>query len=206
MGADRAVGGPSPARRSAVRESSPSLGWEDDSNPLLPMFNEQTEGLVDMKLFTAVSEDGGAHFSPPQPVRCGPYDDAPTPTTGAMLLLPDGRWAAPFEVNKHYDDPHPWQHASCLTFSSDQGATWSEVAVVHTDPARQIFCWDQRLAVLPDGDLLGLFWTFDRQANAYLNIHARRSTDSGRIVGAASRHGRPRPARAPRRSCRMGAS
>ena len=172
------------------------LGWEDASDPLLPMFNEQTEGLVDMKLFTAVSGDGGAHFSPPQPVGCGAYDDSPTPTTGAILVLPDGQWAAPFEVNKHYDDPNPWQHASCLTLSRDQGATWSEVIVVHSDPTRRMFCWDQRIAVLTDGTLLGLFWTFDRQANAYLSIHSRGSNDSGRSWGPLTDAGVPgQPAR-----------
>lgn len=156
------------------------LAWEDASDPLTPMFNEETEGLVDMKLFTAVSEDGGMHFASPTPVTCGQHADVPTPTTGAPLILPDGRWAVPFEVNKHYNDAAPWQHASCLTFSSDHGTTWRDLVEVHTDPDRRIFCWDQRQALLPNGNVLGLFWTFDRGANVYLNIHARRSTDAGR--------------------------
>jgi hypothetical protein len=40
--------------------------------------------------------------------------------------------------------------------------------------------WDQRPQVLPDGTLLDLFWTFDRQTGEYLNIHASKSTDGGR--------------------------
>jgi hypothetical protein len=120
----------------------------------------------------------------------------PTPITGAPLILPDGRWAVPFEVNKHYNDRAPWQHASCVTFSSDDGATWSDVVDVHADPDRAVFCWDQRLALLPGGDVLALFWTFDRRANAYLNIHARRSTDAGRTWGPLTDTGVPgQPAR-----------
>lgn len=159
------------------------LGWEDTSDPLLPMFNEQTEGIVDMKLYAAFSDDGGATFGTPRRIPRGRYDDLPTPPTGAMLVLPDERWAVPFEVNKHYDDTAPWQHASCLTFSSDEGATWSEVVEVHTDPDRRIFCWDQRLSVLRDGSIFALFWTFDRQTNAYLSIHSGCSSDCGRSWG-----------------------
>jgi len=44
-------------------------------------------------------------------------------------------------------------------------------------PSARIFYWDQRPAVLPDGSVFDLFWTFDRSAVAYLNIHARRSPD-----------------------------
>jgi hypothetical protein len=88
-----------------------------------------------------------------------------------------------FEVNKHFDDPAPWQHVSALTFTSDGGRTWHGTSDVHTDPARRIICWDQRLAVLSDGSILGLFWTFDRQKNDYLNIHARQSRDGGRTWG-----------------------
>jgi hypothetical protein len=159
------------------------LMWEDATNPLVPMFNEETEGIVDMKPFLAISEDGGEHFSQPRRIARGRYDAQPTPATGAILLLASEEWAAPFEVNKHYDDPAPWQHASCLTFSSDKGATWKEQAIVHADPARRMFCWDQRIAVLPRGELLALFWTFDRETSTYLNIHARRSSDSGRTWG-----------------------
>ena len=159
------------------------LSWEDTSDPLVPMFNEETEGLVDMKLFVSISEDAGMRFSPPRPVSCGAYDATPTPSTGAVLVLPDGQWAVPFEVNKHYHDPAPWQHASCLTFSPDCGATWPEVSVIHTDPQRRVFCWDQRLTVLHDASVLGLFWTYDRQRNEYRDIHARRSTDAGRTWG-----------------------
>lgn len=156
------------------------LCWVDFSEPFLPMFNAETEGLVDMRLFVSVSEDGGETWGVPRVVGRGRFDSVPTPATGPALVMPDGRWAVHFEVNKHYHDTTAWQHHSSLTFSADQGATWGDVVDVHTDPQRRIFCWDQRLAVMPDGSVLALFWTFDRKTAKYLNIHARRSTDSGR--------------------------
>jgi len=168
---------------------------EDASHPFLPMFNEATEGLVDMKLFTALSEDGGEHFSTPQQVRCGKYDGVPTPATGPMLLLPGGRWAVQFEVNKHYNDPAPWQHASALTFSLDQGKTWGDVVDIHTDPQRRIFCWDQRIAT-SGNTVAAAFWTYDQQESRYLSIHSRTSTDGARTWGPLHDTGIPgQPAR-----------
>jgi hypothetical protein len=172
-----------------------TLAREDASNPMLPMFNERTEGLMDMKIFTTFSEDGGENFSKPRPVSAGNYRDVPTATTGPMLVLPDGRWAVQFEVNKHYNELAPWQHASAMVFSSDKGMSWDAGADVHTDPHRRIFCWDQRVAVVGKR-VIALFWTFDRAANAYLNIHSRTSHDSGKTWGELVDTGVPgQPAR-----------
>lgn len=159
------------------------LAWEDYSEPFKPMFNEATEGLVDMKLFWAISEDGGCTFSKPRRLHVGRYDAVPTPITGPAVVLPDGRWVASFEVNKHYDEPEPWQHRSSLAFSANQGRSWGGVVDVHTDPQRRIFCWDQRLAPMHDGSLLDLFWTYDQQQASYLNIQARASSDGGKTWG-----------------------
>jgi hypothetical protein len=156
-----------------------SLCWEDYSDPLVPMFNEKTEGLVDMKLYTATSNNGGATFSTPLSVNRGQYHNVPTPITGPPLLLPNGGWAAQFEVNKGYNDTRPWQHVSALAFTRDRGRTWTGTSDVHTDPQRRIVCWDQRLTVLPNGEIFALFWTFDRSTDQYLSIHARVSADGG---------------------------
>src|SRR5262245_21937155 len=37
-----------------------TLSWEDYSDPFSPMYNPETEGIVDMRMFTSVSEDAGA--------------------------------------------------------------------------------------------------------------------------------------------------
>src|SRR5262245_1440167 len=118
-----------------------ALCWEDYSDPLVPLFNQKTEGIVDMKTYVAISSDRGQTFSKPTLVDCGPYRTVPTPFTGPVLVASADRWAVQFEVNKHYDDPTPWQHVSALAFTSDAGRTWSSTSIVHTDPQRRIVCW-----------------------------------------------------------------
>jgi hypothetical protein len=159
-----------------------TLYWVDHSDPELPFFNEETEGLLDSRLFLAGSHDRGATWSAPELVDTSPYD-CPTPITGPTLLLPSGEWALQFELNKHYYDAAPWQHASVIMFSADRGRTWPRHTVVASDPERRFFWWDQRPGVLRDGTLLDLFWTYDSQAATYLNIHARASLDEGRTWG-----------------------
>lgn len=173
-----------------------TINWEDHTDPLVPMFNETTEGLVDMKLFTCVSEDAGETWSSPRFIDCGPFRHMSTPITGATVLMPDGSWAAQFEVNKPYEDLTPWQHHSCVVLSRDQGQTWGPVVDVHTDLERRIFCWDQRIAALPDGSVYDFFWTFDQKEAKYLPIRARKSADGGRTWGELWDTGLPgQPAR-----------
>ena len=156
-----------------------ALAWVDHSDPSLPLFNETTEGLLDMRVFLAVSADGGASWSQPRLIETPPFD-GPTPLTGPVLVLGDGRWACQYELNKTYDDPRPWHHSSVLSFSDDRGATWPAHVRTSDDPRRRTFYWDQRPGLLTDGRILDVFWTFERAAAEYLNIHARESTDHGR--------------------------
>lgn len=160
-----------------------ALYWVERVDPSLPFFNEETEGLLDSRIFLARSEDAGATWSAPWLIETPPYDN-PTPVTGPVLSLPDGELACQFETNKTYYDTTPWQHASVLSFSRDGGQNWTDCSVVATDPVRRFFYWDQRPNVLADGTLLDVFWTYDNQLAAYLNIHACESLDNGRTWSA----------------------
>jgi hypothetical protein len=164
------------------RRVAMALYWVDASNPSLSFYNAETEGLLDSYIFQAFSDDDGDTWGPPQRVDTSPYH-VPTPITGPMLRLPDGCWAIQFETNKTYLDRSPWHHQAVLLFSGDGGKTWPEHVDVGSDPTGRVFYWDQRPAVLADGSMLALFWTFDRQTAAYRNIHARASRDSGRTWG-----------------------
>ncbi len=155
------------------------LYWVDASDPDRPFFNEQTEGLLDSRIFLTLSEDAGEAWSTPRPLDTSRFT-MPTPITGPILLLPDGEWAVQFETNKPYNDTSVWHHKSVLMYSRDEGRTWPEFAEVAADPEARIFYWDQRPGVLADDTILDLFWTFDRQRAMYLNIHARASDDNGR--------------------------
>jgi hypothetical protein len=157
--------------------------WVDTSDPARPFFDEETECLLDSRLFLARSTDDGETWSDLELLDTSPYH-VPTPPTGPILVLGDGRWALQFELNKPYGDPTPWRHRSVLMFSGDGGRTWPEHVAVTADPNNRVFYWDQRPGVLTDGILLDLFWTYDRQAGQYLSIHARQSRDHGRTWSA----------------------
>lgn len=156
-----------------------AINWVDDSDPSLPYFNEETEGLLDTRILLSSSSDGGPTWSPPRLLDTSPYT-VPTPLTGPVLNLHAGGLACQFELNKPYDDLEPWRHAPVLLFSKDGGRTWPEHAVAAQDPSNQIFYWDQRPSVLPDGRVIDVFWTFDRETARYRNIHASESLDQGR--------------------------
>jgi hypothetical protein len=156
------------------------LMWVDTSEPDRPFYDPKTDRLLPCQLMTAVSEDQGATWSTPEPLEPGCFTDHARPVTGPILLLPDGRWACSFEVQKTYGDDHPWRHRSVLAFSEDQGRTWGQCVVPAHDPENRVFYWDQRPNLLADGSLLILFWTYDTHRAVYLNIHACSSRDGGR--------------------------
>ena len=153
--------------------------WVDHSDPSVPYFNEETEGLLDSRIFFSTSPNAGNDWSAPELMDTSPYN-VPTPITGPILILPNGDMACQFELNKHYYDTEVWHHSSVMMFSNDRGKTWPEHVLTSCDPENRIFYWDQRPSVLLDGRILDVFWTYDNKDAVYLNIHARSSLDNGR--------------------------
>ncbi len=153
--------------------------WVDQSKPGLEYFNTETEGLLDTRIFSTRSFDGGQTWISPTLIDMPSYD-MPTPPTGAPLRLANGDIVCQLELNKHYNDPKPWMHWPVFWFSSDDGKTWTEDAVPVRDPDNRILYWDQRPVVLKSGKILDMFWTFDSKTGQYLNIHACESADNGR--------------------------
>ncbi len=158
------------------------LYWVDASDPARPFFNRETEGLLDSRIFLVLSEDGGATWSRPRLLDTSPFT-VPTPITGPLLPLANGEWALQFETNKAYLDTAPWRHQAVLMFSRDAGRSWPEFVDVASDPAGRVYYWDQRPSILADNLIMAAFWTFDRVAGEYRNIHARVSSDCGRTWG-----------------------
>lgn len=154
-----------------------TLSWVDHSDPTLPYFNEQTQGLLDSRILFAESADGGRIWSAPTLLDTSPFN-VPTPITGPVLRLPDGELICQFETNKPYLDTARWVHSSVMIFSRDGGRTWPRHSIVTCHPT--VFYWDQRPQVLAGGRIFDLFWTYDNPAARYLNIHARESRDAGR--------------------------
>jgi len=158
-----------------------TLMWVDVTDPSLPFWHEDTETLLDTRIFLSRSQDAGESWSPPQYVDTYPVTLC-VPATGPILLLHNGDWACQFELNKPYgsSDPAPWRHASMLAFSQDEGVSWPLFSVAGNDPENRFFFWDQRPGVLSDGTVLNVFWTLDNERAEYVNIQARESSDHGR--------------------------
>lgn len=154
--------------------------WVDHSDPSLPYFNEETEGLLDSRIFFSHSDDAGITWSEPELMDTSPFN-VPTAVTGPTLLLPNGEFACQFELNKHYYDTSVWRHSSVFMFSKDGGKTWPEWTITSNDPENRIFYWDQRPGILKDGKIFDVFWTYDNKKAIFLNIHARESLNNGRV-------------------------
>jgi hypothetical protein len=149
--------------------------WFDRTDPLRPLFDPVTEGILHSKLLVAESNDDGETF--------GPWREIPTPgLTGTALCGPPVHWSdgaigLAFESFKHFDDPKPAWHAAWLLVSTDGGKTFPRKYLVGEDPMHDVFYWDERLcATNRPGEFIGLFWTHDRAAKKDLNVHFLRAS------------------------------
>ena len=183
--ADRTLNGiPGETRGMNLAELKPgeitaSTLWTDRSVPSRPWVNQQTQGLLPMLNYHTVSHDGGHTWSAPRVVDLAPHPSAST--TGPVLRLAGDALGQPFEHWKLYDDPAVGRPRAMLRISPDAGRTWPDDVVVAADPANRTYYWDQRLATHPaSGEIVAMFWTFDREANADLPIHIAWGSPDGR--------------------------
>lgn len=155
-----------------------AMFWVDHSDPARPLFDPETEALLDSRILLSFSSDRGQTWTPPTEIDRSPFI-VPVGITGPILPLPNGEWAISFELNKAIGDPNPWRHAAVMKFSPDEGKTWPRHTVAAQDPRGRIFYWDQRPALLPDGRMVDLFWVYDREAKEYLPMRGCESQDLG---------------------------
>lgn len=151
-----------------------TLYWVDTSDPSLPFFNEETEGLLDSEIFFSESNDSGDTWNEPILMDTTPFNQ-PTPITGPLLILKNNEYICQFELNKSYYSTEEWKHSSVFMFSKDEAKTWYKHYITSNDPENRFFYWDQRPSVLNDGSILDLFWSYDNESAKYVNIHARKS-------------------------------
>ncbi len=148
--------------------------WFDRSDPMRPVFDPVTEGVLRAKQLIAVSGDEGDTWSawrelPIQALRgCT--------ITGPILQWPDGMIGYAFESYKEFDEPGPKRHGAWIILSRDGGRTFGEPILVAHDPAQRIFFWDQRLGLGASGEIIGMYWTHHLGEKRDLNVHLRRFT------------------------------
>ncbi|MDA0659532.1 MAG: hypothetical protein O2931_02970 [Planctomycetota bacterium] len=152
--------------------------WFDRSDPLRPVFDPVTEGLLPSRLLMSRSEDGG--------ISWGEWQELLTPgltgcaLTGPVLQWPDGTIACAWESYKRYDDPEPGRHAGWLSVSRDEGFSFEAPRLVARDPQHERYYWDQRLCTsTAHHGYIAMFWTHDRARQADLNVHLTHGTIDG---------------------------
>ncbi|MEX2512463.1 MAG: sialidase family protein [Cyclobacteriaceae bacterium] len=154
------------------------INWVDASEPKAPFFDPKYESLKDTRIFYSFSENEGRDWSAPR-LMDTESAKGPVPLTGPPMALTDGTLICQFEINKFRHDPKPWLHRSAFLFSHDSGNSWGNLSLVTNHPG--MYYWDQRPAVLQDGQaLVNFFWTFDGRRNQYQNIHRAESRDGGK--------------------------
>lgn len=159
-----------------------AMMWFDRSqHPDVPAYyDSETESILPVKTLYSLSNDGGASWSATWATDDQPYDD-PMTITSPVLVLPDGTWACPFEVQKTWNAPRAWRHAAAIKFSRDHGRSWHPCVEVANDPSGRIRYYDQRVAIAPDGRrCVAVFWTFNAETQQDRNVTLSESHDGGR--------------------------
>jgi hypothetical protein len=155
-----------------------SLSAIDRSDAARPLANPATQGLLPAQILVTESTDG-AVWQELRAVPLAPY--AGCVTTGAILHLPGGVLALPYESWKDWDDAGYGKHRAALRLSSDGGRTWADTAVVAHDTTGRLLFWDQRVAVSADGkQLASMFWSHDRGAQEDVPIHIAFGSPDGK--------------------------
>ena len=148
----------------------------DRSDPALPLFDPQTEGILPTRTLLAASADAGESWAVLGEVPLAPHTG--NAITGAILPLRDGRMALPYEAWKEWGDTAPGRHHAALRLTGPGGlrtaeepaawpGQWPELAIVAHHPQGEVLYWDQRLTVAPDtGELIAMLWTHDQPRRA----------------------------------------
>ncbi len=156
-----------------------ALLWVDRRVTGRPMYNSATGGLCEMFPVLSETHDAGKSWTPLRRLAPSP-GQLPTALCGPILQLEDGTLACPLEIQKEYDDPGPIFNHSVLLLSHDGGNTWPERVLVAGEPLEDRVYWDQRIAMLGNGNLINTFWTYHTKQEHDMNVHVSFSHDNAR--------------------------
>lgn len=154
-----------------------SLHWIDRSDPTRPLSNPETAGVLPMKYLLAESRDAGRSWSAPHEISLAPHPG--TNPTGAIVRLHNGQLMLSYESWKEWDAVEGEQSAN-VKRSADSGATWGEPITMASDPAKQLYYWDNRVTVQPGtGRPLAALWTHQVERGVDAPIHLVRGEPDG---------------------------
>lgn len=101
-----------------------SLWWVEASDPKLPLFNWETEGLLKSLLFQSRSIDGGCTWIKPERVNTGAFQKSTA--IDSHMLYTQGLLLYPFEQYKLYDEEGECLHYAAVMISKDMGENVGE--------------------------------------------------------------------------------
>ena len=157
--------------------------WVNRSDPSLPLFNPETEGLLPTKILVCESFDEGESWSNWTEIQAGSLKGCAV--TGPILKWNDGRIACTFESFKEFDDPTPVEPGAWMVVSSDGGRNFGPPILVAQDPNHEKYYWDQRLATMDtNGEYVAMFWTHNRAEQRDMNVHIIRGSSERSVEPA----------------------
>lgn len=146
-----------------------TMTWVDRSSGG-PLHDAATDTLLPTRVLVTRSTDEGRHWEPTREIETGSLEGVVL--TGPGLCLPDHRYLAMVESFQHEEGaPHSLHGAHAIPRSAD--GLFLAPAQVARHPDDRLFYWDQRHDVCPrTGRPIGFFWSYDRQAEQDVPIHA----------------------------------
>ena len=153
--------------------------FETESSPTT--FDIENGTVQRGEMFVSWSHDVGRTWDMPVPVTTSlPPDRYACNGSGALLMLPDGRWMYPFETWLPAGAVGPVRQMAAALFSTDRAASWGDMVVIADDPSGRLLHWDHCGTVLPDGRVYETMWMHDRTTGRDLPIHWTASADGCR--------------------------
>jgi hypothetical protein len=150
--------------------------WLDRTDPDRPIYHPATEGLTPVRNLIFQGDDDGESWA-----ALGHLEiDVRQAASQGLLALPDGDILATFETFKAYDDPGRWVYRGGLVRSADGGRTWREPVFSAVMSDAGTMWWDPRIARLPDGSLLQLYYAYEHDQGGESPVHIGWSQDGGR--------------------------
>lgn len=149
-----------------------TFGMVEATSPDAYLFSE--EGRKQKRGVCAVrSEDLGETWSEPTYIDTSAFPRAGITTK--PLALPGDELFVPLEVETTFG-----ANGTAAAFSTDDGRTFGPLVTCAADPAGEKNLCDARFALLDDGRILMLLWTFLESSEETITVHRSFSSDNGR--------------------------
>lgn len=147
----------------------------DEQN--LTRFNPETGGMKSAEVVLFQSNDGGHHWSKPEPLDLG---GGPIDPPSSILELDNGHWFLACESWKDWSDPTPIHIKGFALFSVDGGKTWKDrVDFPSASRSDRMFSHSRYTRML-DGRICALQWTQSIGGKENHDLHFVISDASGR--------------------------